>query len=41
MLLKNSGNVLPLSAGQDSSIAVIGAYVSPSLRTAGGGSAGR
>ena len=40
MLLKNSGNVLPLSAGKDSSIAVIGADASTSPQTAGGGSAG-
>ncbi len=40
VLLKNSGNVLPLSAGKDSSIAVIGADASTSPQTAGGGSAG-
>ena len=40
MLLKNSGSVLPLSAGKDSSIAVIGADASTSPQTAGGGSAG-
>src|SRR5580692_2325210 len=39
VLLKNSGNVLPLSAGKDSSIAVIGADASTSPQTAGGGSA--
>src|ERR1700678_2972369 len=40
VLLKNSGNVLPLSASKDSSIAVIGADASTSPQTAGGGSAG-
>jgi beta-glucosidase len=39
VLLKNSGNVLPLSGGKDSSIAVIGADASTSPQTAGGGSA--
>jgi beta-glucosidase len=39
VLLKNTGNVLPLGSG-DSSIAVIGADASPSPATAGGGSAG-
>ena len=39
VLLKNSGNVLPLGSS-DSSIAVIGADASSSLQTAGGGSAG-
>lgn len=39
MLLKNSGNVLPLSSAKDSSIAVIGADASTSPQTAGGGSA--
>src|SRR5580698_4959283 len=39
VLLKNSGSVLPLSAGKDSSIAVIGADASTSPQTAGGGSA--
>src|SRR5580692_7724473 len=39
VLLKNSGNVLPLSASKDSSIAVIGADASTSPQTAGGGSA--
>jgi beta-glucosidase len=38
VLLKNSGNVLPLGS-QDSSIAVIGADASSSPQTAGGGSA--
>jgi beta-glucosidase len=38
VLLKNSGNVLPLGT-QDSSIAVIGADASSSPQTAGGGSA--
>src|SRR3984957_11095873 len=40
VLLKNSGSVLPLSAGKDSSIAVIGPDASTSPQTAGGGSAG-
>ena len=39
VLLKNSGNVLPLSSAKDSSIAVIGADASTSPQTAGGGSA--
>ena len=39
VLLKNSGNVLPLTSS-DSSIAVIGADASTSPETAGGGSAG-
>jgi beta-glucosidase len=39
VLLKNSGNVLPLGAS-DSPIAVIGADASSSPQTAGGGSAG-
>jgi beta-glucosidase len=39
VLLKNSGNVLPLGT-QDSSIAVIGADASASPQTDGGGSAG-
>src|ERR1700678_2484152 len=39
VLLKNSGNVLPLTSS-DSSIAVIGADASTSPQTAGGGSAG-
>jgi beta-glucosidase len=39
VLLKNSGNVLPLGSS-DSSIAVIGAGASSSPQTAGGGSAG-
>jgi beta-glucosidase len=39
VLLKNSGNVLPLGSS-DSSIAVIGADASSSPQTAGGGSAG-
>ena len=39
MLLKNSGNVLPLSGSKDGSIAVIGADASTSPQTAGGGSA--
>jgi beta-glucosidase len=39
VLLKNSGNVLPLSGSKDSSIAVIGADASTSPQTAGGGSA--
>jgi len=39
VLLKNSGNVLPLGSA-DSSIAVIGADASSSPQTAGGGSAG-
>jgi beta-glucosidase len=39
VLLKNSGNVLPLSGSKDSSIAVIGADASSSPQTAGGGSA--
>jgi len=39
VLLKNSGNVLPLGSG-DSSIAVIGADASTSPATDGGGSAG-
>jgi beta-glucosidase len=39
VLLKNSGNVLPLGSS-DSSIAVIGADASSSAQTAGGGSAG-
>ena len=38
VLLKNSGNVLPLSSA-DSSVAVIGADASSSPRSAGGGSA--
>jgi beta-glucosidase len=39
VLLKNSGNVLPLRSS-DSSIAIIGADASSSPQTAGGGSAG-
>jgi beta-glucosidase len=40
VLLKNSGGVLPLTAGSDPKIAVIGADASSSPQTAGGGSAG-
>jgi beta-glucosidase len=40
VLLKNSGNVLPLTTSSDKSIAVIGADASTSPLTAGGGSAG-
>ena len=39
VLLKNSGNVLPLGSA-DTSVAVIGADASTSAQTAGGGSAG-
>jgi beta-glucosidase len=40
VLLKNSGGVLPLSAGRDKSVAVIGADAGQYALTSGGGSAG-
>jgi beta-glucosidase len=40
VLLKNSGGVLPLSAGRDKSVAVIGADGGAEALTSGGGSAG-
>ncbi len=40
VLLKNSGGVLPLSASQDTSVAVIGADAGQYALTSGGGSAG-
>ncbi len=40
VLLKNSGGVLPLSASQDKSVAVIGADAGQYALTSGGGSAG-
>ena len=41
VLLKNSGDVLPLRPGQDKSVAVIGADAGQYALTSGGGSAGR
>jgi beta-glucosidase len=40
VLLKNAGGVLPLSSGQDKSVAVIGADAGQFALTSGGGSAG-